>query len=194
LIDALPVIGGSGARGLLRPQVRMHGGIAGWLRCRAPGHVGRSRSATRELRELVRHRAKLVGLRSPCSAEVHAVLAKCGVQVLMSELFGVVGKTPLDRLDLRAPYAARSPHCAGLWMTWTRGRLGRRAGPWPDPLRTPADRVGPFPNLASGPEGPATRETLHCCRRAEPCIDGARSNYRICLGRAVVPRGEQARS
>src|ERR1019366_4622867 len=39
---------------------------------------------TRELRELVRHRAKLVGLRSHCKAEVHAVLAKCGVQVLMS--------------------------------------------------------------------------------------------------------------
>ena len=38
--------------------------------------------ATRELRELVRHRAKLVGLRSHCKAEVHAVLAKCGVQVV----------------------------------------------------------------------------------------------------------------
>ena len=35
--------------------------------------------ATRELRELVRHRAKLVALRSHCKAEVHAVLAKCGV-------------------------------------------------------------------------------------------------------------------
>jgi transposase len=33
---------------------------------------------TRELRELVRHRAKLVGLRSHCRAQVHAVLAKCG--------------------------------------------------------------------------------------------------------------------
>ena len=40
--------------------------------------------ATRELRELVRHRAKLVGLRSHCKAEIHAVLAKCGVQVLMN--------------------------------------------------------------------------------------------------------------
>src|SRR6476469_8262947 len=34
---------------------------------------------TRELRELVRHRAKLVGIRSGCKCEVHAVLAKCGV-------------------------------------------------------------------------------------------------------------------
>ena len=63
--------------------------------------------ATRELRELVRHRAKLVGLRSHCKGEVHAVLAKCGVQVLMSDLFGVAGTGLLDRLDLPAPYAAR---------------------------------------------------------------------------------------
>src|SRR5207342_1377942 len=63
--------------------------------------------ATRELRELVRHRAKLVGLRAHCKAEVHAVLAKCGVQVLMTDLFGLAGTDLLDRLDLPAPYAAR---------------------------------------------------------------------------------------
>lgn len=63
--------------------------------------------ATRELRELVRHRAKLVGLRSHCKAEIHAVLAKCGVQVLMSDLFGVEGTALLDRLELPAPYRAR---------------------------------------------------------------------------------------
>jgi transposase len=62
---------------------------------------------TRELRELVRHRAKLVGLRSHCKAEIHAVLAKCGVQVLASDLFGTVGTAVLDGLDLPAPYAAR---------------------------------------------------------------------------------------
>jgi transposase len=63
--------------------------------------------AVRELRELVRHRAKLVGLRSHCKAEVHAVLAKCGVQVLMSDLFGLAGTDLLDALELPAPYAAR---------------------------------------------------------------------------------------
>ncbi|RHW24026.1 IS110 family transposase [Nocardioides immobilis] len=63
--------------------------------------------ATRGLRELVRHRAKLVGLRSHCKAEVHAVLAKCGIQVLMTDLFGVDGTALLDRLKLPAPYAAR---------------------------------------------------------------------------------------
>ncbi|HET7665040.1 MAG TPA: hypothetical protein VFK56_02970, partial [Mycobacterium sp.] len=41
------------------------------------------------------------------SAEVHAVLAKCGIQVLMSDLFGVEGTALLGRLRLPAPYAAR---------------------------------------------------------------------------------------
>jgi transposase len=63
--------------------------------------------ATRELRELVRHRAKLVALRSNCRAQVHSVLAKCGVAVPMSDLFGVSGVQLLDRLALPKPYAAR---------------------------------------------------------------------------------------
>lgn len=63
--------------------------------------------AVRELRELVRHRAKLVALRSHSKAEIHAVLAKCGVQVLMSDLFGAAGTALLDGLELPAPYAAR---------------------------------------------------------------------------------------
>lgn len=61
----------------------------------------------RELRELVRHRAKLVAMRSHCKAGVHAVLAKCGVVVPMSDLFGVGGTKLLDGLDLPKPYAAR---------------------------------------------------------------------------------------
>src|SRR5437764_9698308 len=63
--------------------------------------------ATRELRELVRHRAKLVAMRSRCKAQIHAVLAKCGVSVPMSDLFGVAGTDLLDRLELPAAYAAR---------------------------------------------------------------------------------------
>jgi transposase len=63
--------------------------------------------ATRELRELVRHRAKLVALRSHCKAQVHAALAKCGIQVLMSDLFGVAGTDLLNGLELPKPYAAR---------------------------------------------------------------------------------------
>jgi transposase len=63
--------------------------------------------ATRELRELVRHRAKLVALRSHCKSQVHAVLAKNGVQVPMSDLFGLAGTALLDTLELPKPYAAR---------------------------------------------------------------------------------------
>lgn len=63
--------------------------------------------ATRELRELVRHRAKLVSMRARCKAQVHAVLAKCGVAVPMSDLFGVAGTQLLDQLTLPAAYAAR---------------------------------------------------------------------------------------
>jgi hypothetical protein len=49
--------------------------------------------------------------------------------------------------------------------------------PHADPLRTPVDGVGRFPNLAGAPAGPQ-RETLHCCRRAYLCMDAARPNYR----------------
>lgn len=42
----------------------------------------------RELRELTRYRGKLVALRSGLKAQVHAVLAKEGVTVPMTDLFG----------------------------------------------------------------------------------------------------------
>ena len=63
--------------------------------------------ATRELRELVRHRAKLVAIRARCKAEVHAVLAKCGVAVAMSDLFGLEGNLLLDEVELPGAYRAR---------------------------------------------------------------------------------------
>ena len=43
--------------------------------------------ATRELRELVRYRAKLVALRSGLKAQVHAVMAKEGVLPTVSDMF-----------------------------------------------------------------------------------------------------------
>src|SRR3954465_5959165 len=63
--------------------------------------------ATRELRELVRHRAKLVSIRAHCQGQIHAVLAKCGVQVLISDLFSPAGEELLDRCALgdRSPRA-----------------------------------------------------------------------------------------
>src|SRR5438552_8211067 len=61
----------------------------------------------RGLREAVRHRAKLVALRSGLKAQVHAVLAKQGVKVTVSDLFGVGGQKILDELELDAPFNAR---------------------------------------------------------------------------------------
>lgn len=63
--------------------------------------------ATRELREQIRHRAKLVALRSGLKSQVHAVLAKQGVHVPMSDLFGAAGQQLLDQLRLDPAYNAR---------------------------------------------------------------------------------------
>jgi transposase len=63
--------------------------------------------STRQLRELVRHRAKLVGIRSGCKNQVHAVLAKLGIQVPMSDLFTDRGLELLEAVAAPAPYVAR---------------------------------------------------------------------------------------
>lgn len=63
--------------------------------------------ATRALRELVRHRAKLVALRSGLKAQVHAVLAKQGVHIPVSDLFGVGGRQLLAIVGLDQEYRAR---------------------------------------------------------------------------------------
>src|SRR4051795_2542463 len=64
-------------------------------------------SATRELRELVRHRAKLVHLRTNLRCQVHAVLAGQGIAVPVSDLFGVAGTALLDRGELTPAAAPR---------------------------------------------------------------------------------------
>ena len=63
--------------------------------------------ATRELRELVRYRAKLVALRSGLKAQVHAVLAKEGVLPATRDQFGRGGNAQLDALQLGDVYALR---------------------------------------------------------------------------------------
>jgi transposase len=63
--------------------------------------------ATRELRELVRYRAKLVALRSGLKAQVHSVLAKEGVHVPVTDLFGVSGQQLLDDIPLGRAYGLR---------------------------------------------------------------------------------------
>jgi transposase len=62
---------------------------------------------TRELRELVRYRAKLVALRSGLKAQVHAVMAKQGVLPGVLDMFGPGGNTQLDALELEPAYTNR---------------------------------------------------------------------------------------
>jgi transposase len=63
--------------------------------------------ACRELRGWVRHRAKLVGLRSSLKCQIHAVLAAAGVQVPMSDLFGAGGRQLLTNARLAPESRAR---------------------------------------------------------------------------------------
>jgi transposase len=61
----------------------------------------------RDLRELTRYRQKLTGLRTSCKAQVHAVLAKLGIAVTCSDLFGAWGSAWLADLVLPQPYAGK---------------------------------------------------------------------------------------
>jgi transposase len=81
--------------------------LADLLRMDRLAHAWIAPLETRELRELVRHRAKLVAMRSQCKAHVHAVLAKGGIWVPMSDLFGVEGNLLLDKVTMPAPYKER---------------------------------------------------------------------------------------
>jgi transposase len=61
----------------------------------------------RALREVTRYRHKLVGQRTSCKDQVHAVLAKCGIAVRRSDIFGPGGRAWLDQLVLPQPYAGK---------------------------------------------------------------------------------------
>jgi len=82
---------------LLADVLRMGSLPEGWI---APPE-------TRELRELVRYRAKLVALRSGLKAQVHAVMAKHGILPTRVQLFGPGGQAQLDHLELPTGYAMR---------------------------------------------------------------------------------------
>ena len=61
----------------------------------------------RALREVTRYRHKLVGQRTSCKDQVHAVLAKAGIPVTRSDIFGRGGGIWLDGLPLPQPYAGK---------------------------------------------------------------------------------------
>jgi transposase len=79
----------------------------------------------RELRELTRYRIKLVRMRSSGKEQVHAVLAKLGIAVTCSDLFGAWGSAWLDRLRLPQPYAGKVASLRELigWLTTEIGLL-----------------------------------------------------------------------
>jgi len=104
----------------------------------------------RELRELVRSRAKLVALRSGLKAQVHPMLAKEGVRVPMSDLFGMGGTRLLDQLQLGRAYGLRVASLRGLITAYDQeiAMLGREiAAGWPATSATwhsrPPRGVGP---------------------------------------------------
>ena len=68
-----------------------------------------------ELREPVRYRAKLVALCGGLKAQVHAVLAKEGVRVPMSGLFGIGGTGCWTSCSWGVPMGSESPPCARFW-------------------------------------------------------------------------------
>jgi transposase len=61
----------------------------------------------RELRELVRYRARLVGLRTGLKAQLKAVLAKHNARPPVGDLWGTSGPVWLDQLDLPKAYMVR---------------------------------------------------------------------------------------
>jgi transposase len=73
---------------LLADVLRMGSLPEGWI---AP-------PALRELRELVRYRAKLVALRSGLKSQVHAVMAKNGILPSRFDMFGPGGQAQLDAI------------------------------------------------------------------------------------------------
>ncbi len=73
----------------------------------------------RELREITRYRGKLVQLRTSCKDQVHGVLAKLGIEVTCSDIFGAWGTRWLDELVLPQPYCWKVASLRQLtgWLT-----------------------------------------------------------------------------
>ncbi len=79
-------------------RMRLHKLPEAWI---APAEL-------RELRELVRYRAKLVNIRTGLKAQVKAVLAKHCLRPPVNELWGVAGPRWLDEQELPDAYLIRS--------------------------------------------------------------------------------------
>jgi transposase len=84
--------------------------------------------ADRELRELVRFRAKLSNLRTGLKAQAHAVMAKNGVLPCRNDMWGIGGAAQLDALCLPEAYEHRLEVLRDLIATYDReiGALDRK--------------------------------------------------------------------
>ena len=78
--------------------------------------------AVRELRELVRHRAKLVAVRSGFKAEVHGVLAKAGMCAVSATCSGRAGAPARQGTAGRRLRAAGAPLLRLIDASTTRDR------------------------------------------------------------------------
>jgi hypothetical protein len=111
----------------VKNDVRDAGDLADLLRMGRLPEAWIAPPATRELRELVRYRAKLVATRSGLKAQVHAVLAKAGVLIAVSDLFGATGRKRLAKVPLAGAYAERvrsllePPHAPHVKISTARG-------------------------------------------------------------------------
>src|SRR5574340_489256 len=117
-VDALQAAGASvhlahplGVKGVryrrVKNDVRDAGDLADLLRMHRLPEAWIAPPAIRELRELVRYRAKLVRLRSGLKAQVHAAMAKEGVLPEVSDMFGPAGNRQLDSMVLGRNFAIR---------------------------------------------------------------------------------------
>src|SRR3954471_23288757 len=79
---------------------------------------------TRELREMVRYRHKLMRLRSGLKAQVHAVMGKHGVLPTRTDMFGQGGAAQLDALELPMGYSMRLESLRDLIKTYDREITG----------------------------------------------------------------------
>ena len=121
--------------------------------------------ATRELRGWVRHRAKLVGLRSSLKCQVHGVLANAGVWVPMTDLFGLAGQQLLAELQagFRLPLESRSRLDSALRViTALEFEIDRQAGQRPPARRPrlPRDPTDPRHRAGAG-RGVRGRDRRH---------------------------------
>ena len=111
----------------------------------------------RDLRELVRYRLKLRQMRSGLRCQVHQVLAKEGIHVPVTDLFGKAGRTFLDRLFLEGAYKRRVESARDL-LLWLRRRDR-------DPRRDHREATARSCRLPGDPADPGHRTGARGCLR-----------------------------